>query len=104
MIFFLIFRITNGSSALGPVASDLAVPVLGGGSFLQVRALQDCVFSISFLDVQHGFLQTLFLFQGLFLCLCFLFFCLIIGKQAELLIGLFLLYALFPHQVNWPSL
>ena len=65
MIFFLIFRITSGSSALGPVASDLAVPVLGGGSFLQIRSLQDCVFSISFLDVQHGFLQPFFFSSGL---------------------------------------
>ena len=44
------------------MSADLAVAFDGGGAFLQTGSFQNCIFSVFFLDLQHGSLEPFFFF------------------------------------------
>ena len=65
--------------------SNRLIPLLGGGTILQVHALEDGVLAIPFLDFQHGLLDFPFPGVGGFICLSLLLFFGVVGEQIQLL-------------------
>ena len=63
--------------------SNRLIPLLGGGTILQVHALEDGVFAIPFLDFQHGLLDFPFPGVGGFICLSLLLFFGVVGEQIQ---------------------
>ena len=71
------------------MSSDLLIPVDGGCPVLQVHSLQNRVFSIFFLDFQHGFLHFPLFFQFLLFLILLLFQQAVVGKKIQLFVSLF---------------
>lgn len=80
------------------MSADLCISVFRRCPFLQVHALQNRIFSIFFLDVEHGFLHVAFPFQIRFLFLPLFFYSLIICKKIKLLIRIIIRDSMLIHQ------
>ena len=82
------------------VTADLPVSLHCRGTFLQIHALDQCVFAIFFLHIQNCLLDLLFFSAFFLFFLLFLIFLLIIREKIHLFVGLLLHDILFPLKVR----